>query len=34
MLASTPSMDEIVARAREIILHGVSVQLLTTPEPA
>ena len=34
MFASTPSMDAIVARAREIILQGVSIQLLVIPEPA
>ena len=34
MFAATPSMDAIVARAREIILQGVSIQLLAVPEPA
>ena len=34
MLASTPSMDAIVARAREIILQGVTIKLLGAPEPA
>ena len=34
MFAATPSMDEIVARARELILQSVSVQLLAIPEPA
>jgi stearoyl-CoA desaturase (delta-9 desaturase) len=34
MFASTPSMDAIVARAREIIHQGVSIQLLAVPAPA
>jgi stearoyl-CoA desaturase (delta-9 desaturase) len=34
MFAATPSMDAIVARAREIIVHAVSVQLLDTRELA
>jgi stearoyl-CoA desaturase (delta-9 desaturase) len=32
MFASTPSTDAIVARAREIILQGVSLHLLSIPE--
>jgi stearoyl-CoA desaturase (delta-9 desaturase) len=34
MFAATPSMDAIVARAREIIHQGVSMQLLGVREPA
>ena len=34
MFASTPSMDAIVARAREIIVQNVTIRLLGTPEPA
>jgi len=32
MFASTPSTDAIVARAREIMLQGISVQLMRLPE--
>jgi stearoyl-CoA desaturase (delta-9 desaturase) len=34
MYARSPSTDEIVARARELILHAVSRELLAAPSPA
>ena len=34
MYAKSPSMDEIVARARELIVHAVSRELLPAPSPA
>jgi stearoyl-CoA desaturase (delta-9 desaturase) len=34
MFAATPSLDEIVERARELLLHAVSLELYPTPAPA
>jgi stearoyl-CoA desaturase (delta-9 desaturase) len=34
MYASTPSIDEIVARAREIILQAIAAELLPASEGA